>query len=541
MVGHPALRATGLRVSTAAGELLIDGVDLDLHAGRTTALVGPSGAGKSLTLRALAALLPAGLRASGQVQVGAVDLLTAPARRMRQLRGTTLGWIGQDATASLNPTVPVSRHFQESMRAHEVDARTRSTERNRGMASLAGVGLDNPHQIWDAYPFELSGGQAQRVAIALATCWQPQVLLADEITAELDPVSQSEVLQLLHDRACLGAAVLLITHDLAAAARWADEIVVIDAGTVLEGGSSQDLLARPTTALTRAWSRALSTSANPAQKTPRRRPGPVVLECAGVGMTLHGRGRSTVALDKVDLHVRQGEAVAVVGRSGSGKSTLVDALAALDRPDTGELRIHGQDVWGQPAAHIRATRRTVGLLFQDALTSFDPRYTVRQVVAEGRRPGSHTTQADLLGRVGLDPNLLDRDPATLSGGQRQRVALARALAPEPTILLADEPTSGLDVLAQDELIQLLERAAAEQGLAVVLVTHDLRVARQVSDRFVVLDQGQIVDRLDTAELDRSAHPATQALLKATETVHLPVRLSSMSHEESGPRLTRLLR
>ncbi len=512
----PALRATGLRVSTAAGELLVDGVDLDLHAGRTTALVGPSGAGKSLTLRALAALLPPGLRASGQVQLGNVDLLTTPARRLRRVRGRSLGWIGQDATASLNPTVPVSRHFHETLRAHENDSRARSSERDQGLAALAGVGLETPHHIWDAYPFELSGGQAQRVAIALATLWQPTVLLADEITAELDPVSQTEVLQLLSNHAASGAAVLLITHDLAAAARWADEIVTIEAGTVLESGPSQEILHTPTTELTRSWSRALSTPDRPAQKTTPHSAGPIVLECTNVGMTLHGRGRHTLALEGVDLHVRQGETVAVVGRSGSGKSTLVGVLAALDHPDTGELKIHGQDVWNQPAAQIRDIRRTVGLLFQDALTSFDPRYTVRQVVAEGRRPDNRTTEAELLTKVGLDPNLLDRYPITLSGGQRQRVALARALAPEPTILLADEPTSGLDVLAQNQLIQLLDQAAAEQGMAVVLVTHDLRVARQVSNRFLVLDQGQIRDQLDTADLDRTTHPATRALLQASQ-------------------------
>lgn len=529
----PALQATGLGVRSATGEALVHGVDLDLHPGRTTALVGPSGAGKSLTLRAVAGLLPAALRACGQVRMGSVDLLATPPRRLRRLRGTALGWIGQDATASLNPTVPVSRHFVESMRAHESEGRARSTELDRGLAALLEVGLENPEGIWGAYPFELSGGQAQRVAIALATLWRPQVLLADEVTAELDPVSQGEVLHLLRDHADRGGAVLLVTHDLAAAARWADETVVIDAGRILERGDSRGLLGSAATPLTRAWSHALT---RPVARTPEAQSVPPATEqstvsCARVSLTLHGQGRHTLALDDVDLQIRRGEALAVIGRSGSGKSTLIGVLAALERPDTGRLSVNGVDVWGLSPARIRATRRTVGLLFQDALSSFDPRYTVRRVIGEGLGAASATTQADLLIRVGLDPAMLDRRPETLSGGQRQRVALARALAPEPTILLADEPTSGLDVLAQDELVELLARAREEQGLTVVLVTHDLRVARQVADRVVVLDQGRIVERLDTADLGRAAHPGTRALLEASEPVEHSVTAGT------GPRPT----
>lgn len=518
MVNAPALQATSLQVRSATGASLVHGVDLDLHPGRTTALVGPSGAGKSLTLRALAGLLPAGLRACGQVQMGSIDLLATPPRRLRCLRGTSLGWIGQDATTSLNPTVPVSRHFIESLRAHETESRARSTELDRGLAALHQVGLENPEHIWGAYPFELSGGQAQRVAIALATLWRPQILLADEVTAELDPASQGEVLHLLRDHADRGGAVLLVTHDLTAAARWADETVVIDDGRILERGASRGLLGSAATPLTRAWSRTLTRPVTQARKAKSVPPATqqLAVSCAGVGLTLHGQGRRTLALDNVDLQIRRGEAVAVIGRSGSGKSTLISVLAALERPDTGRLIVSDVDVWALAPARIRATRRTVGLLFQDALTSFDPRYTVRRVIGEGLGADSATTQADLMIRVGLDPAILDRRPETLSGGQRQRVALARALAPEPTILLADEPTSGLDVLAQNDLVELLSKAQEEQGLTIVLVTHDLRVARQVTDRVVVLDQGRIVERLDTADLDRATHPATRALLEASE-------------------------
>lgn len=516
MVRQPVLRAIGVSVISAAGESLTHGVDLELPAGSTTALVGPSGAGKSLTLRAMAALLPVGLKAEGHVRIGDNEVLAISRRRLRSLRGRSLGWIGQDATASLNPTVTVGRHFIESMRAHRESARSRSVERDRGWAALSRVGLACPEQIWAAYPFELSGGQTQRVAIALATLGDPQVVLADEVTAELDPHSRAEVLHLLRDHADSGGAVLMVTHDLAAAAQYADQTVVMEAGQVVEQGPSADLLHEAAAPLTRAWVASLT------RPVPRRQrellapsPRPIVLRCSGVRRELHGHGRHTLALEDIDLDIHRGEAIAIVGPSGSGKSTLVGVLAALDRPDAGDVRVNGINAWSQSPSELRGLRRSVGLLFQDALSSFDPRYTVRQVVAEGLAKGSTTTEEDLMGTVGLDAGVLGRRPVTLSGGQCQRVALARALAAKPTILLADEPTSGLDVLAQDQLVDAINQTRCERGTTVVLVTHDLRLARMIADRIVVLDQGRIVEDMDAMALDDSRHPTTRGLLEAS--------------------------
>ncbi len=517
MVREGVLRAAGLSVLSATGQSLTHGVHLELKAGSTTALVGPSGAGKSLTLRAMAGLLPVGLTAEGHVWISeSSDVRAMSRQRLRSIRGTTLGWIGQDATASLNPTVTVGRHFTESMRAHAESGQSRSAERDRGLAALLRVGLDSPAQVWASYPFELSGGQAQRVAIALATLWDPQVVLADEVTSELDPRSRAEVLRLLRDHADSGGAVLTVTHDLAAAAQYADETVVMQEGRVVQQSPSAGMLDEATAPLTRAWARSL------ARPFELRRPDPAVslasqvaLRCSGVRRELHGQGRHTLALDAIDLDIHAGEAIAIVGPSGSGKSTLVGVLGALDRPDAGEVSVNGSDVWAQSPSRIRRLRRGVGLLFQDALSSFDPRYTVRQVIAEGLAKDSTTTEENLLNTVGLDADLLSRRPVTLSGGQCQRVALARALAAEPTILLADEPTSGLDVLAQDQLADVINQARRGRGMTVVLVTHDLRLARMVADRVVVLDQGRIVEDMDTLDLDHARHPTTQGLLHAS--------------------------
>jgi ABC-type glutathione transport system ATPase component len=255
-------------VHLPSGDTVVHGVDLDLHPGRVLALVGPSGAGKSLSVRALARLLPAGFRTAGQVWLGDDDLLGLSERQLRNVRGARLAWVGQDATASLNPTITVGRHLTETLHAHMRTWRRRHRAddhvRDQGTAALAAVGLPDPDRLWGAYPFELSGGQSQRVALALATVADPFVLLADEVTAELDVVSQAEVMDLLRGQADAGRAVLLVTHDLAAAARWADDVVVLDAGRVVEQGPVDAVLRAPTATLTRAWMAAATPAPAPA-------------------------------------------------------------------------------------------------------------------------------------------------------------------------------------------------------------------------------------------------------------------------------------
>lgn len=245
----PALTARGLVVEGSEGAPIVRGIDLDLRAGAVVALVGPSGAGKSLTMRALARLLPPGLRSRGEIRIGETDLLALRSAELRKIRGATLAWISQDATASLNPTVTVGVHLAETLRAH--GRLPRGEVRSRSADALVTVGLDDPDQLLSAYPFQLSGGQAQRVAIALATVSRPSILLADEITAELDVVSQAMILEQLRSQANAGRAVLLVTHDLAVAARWADEVVVLQDGQVVDHGPTDQVLGQQRAALTR--------------------------------------------------------------------------------------------------------------------------------------------------------------------------------------------------------------------------------------------------------------------------------------------------
>ncbi|GAA1547980.1 ABC transporter ATP-binding protein [Actinomadura kijaniata] len=505
--GAAALEIEDL-VVRVAGRAVVDGLSLSVPAGRVVALVGPSGSGKSLTARSVVRLHDpdAGVGVSGRIAVGGTDVTALGARGLRALRGRRVGYAFQDAAASLNPTITIGRHLAETVRAHGT-----GDPFEVGAAALERCGLA-AGEVWGARPFELSGGQAQRAALALATVLEPDLLIADEVTTALDPVTQAEVLDTVRAQAAeRGRAVLLITHDLAVAGRWPDAIAVLSGGRVIERGPAAELLAAPREAFTRE----LVAAAGPDTASPRGggpAPGPAPRETAAVRRVLRGRGRTTVALDGVDFSVAPGEAVAVVGRSGSGKSTLVGTLAALDRPQGGAVRAGGRDVWALRERDRRAVRRGAGLVFQDALASFDPRYTVERVVAEAL--GGRDGVAALLERVGLDPALAARRPATLSGGERQRVALARALAAGPALLLADEPTTGLDVLAQERVLALLDRLRREEGLAVVFVTHDLRVARRIADRVVVLAAGRVVEDLPVSALDSAGHPETRALLDA---------------------------
>ncbi|GAA2438344.1 ABC transporter ATP-binding protein [Actinomadura vinacea] len=506
-----ALEIRDLAVTVPGGRRVVDGLSLAVPAGAVVALAGPSGSGKSLTARSVVRLHDpaAGVRATGSVLLGGVDVMRLGRRELRAVRGRRVGYAFQDAAAALNPVITIGRHLAETVRAHGA-----GDAREAGAAALERCGLD-PAEVWDARPFELSGGQAQRAALALATVLEPGLLVADEVTTALDPVTQAAVLDTIRAQARAdGRAVLLITHDLAVAGRWADEIAVLSEGRVIEQGPSGRILAEPAEPFTRELVAAARLDAPFA--SPDEEAGEPVRSVRAVRRVLHGRGRPTIALDGVDLDVRAGESVAVVGRSGSGKSTLVGVLAGLDRPEAGTVMAGDRDVWAARERDRRAVRREAGLVFQDALASFDPRYTVGRVIAEA---DPETDVAALLERVGLDPELAGRRPATLSGGERQRVALARALAAGPRILLADEPTTGLDVLAQERILALLARLRRDEGLSVVFVTHDLRVARRVADRVVVLAAGRIVEDLPAVRLGAASHDETRALWAGTVLDH----------------------
>ncbi|MDQ1103000.1 ABC transporter ATP-binding protein [Nocardioides zeae] len=510
-----ALSVRDLTVAYAGHGRALDSVDLDLAEGATTAVVGESGSGKTTLLRALVGLTPPGAR----VHVGALTLRNAAgdevSARPDDLRGRLVGVVPQDPTRALDPLRRIGAHFRELHRHfHGVRSRTESAELT--VAALEQVGISEPGRRLVQLPHELSGGQLQRVLIALALVPEPRILLADEPTSNLDATVQRTLLDLLarlQDER--GLTLAMVTHDVAVAHERADQVVVLQRGRVVEHGPARAVIGAPSHAYTSTLVRAARDEVAP---VPVPAGAPVVLAATGLRATYGGRSGERVVLDDVSLEVRRGTAVAVVGESGAGKTTLLRIVAGLVRPDAGRVEVGGLRLTGAPAT--REVARKVQLLGQNPARSLDPRLRIDQVLAEPLMAQRTHDRAEvrrrtgaLLERVGLDAALLRRRPTELSGGQLQRVALARALTLEPELLVLDEPVSALDAASRGTVLRLLAELQRDLGVAYLLVSHDLAMVRSSAHEVLVLDAGRIVERGRPAELlAHPRHPRTAALV-----------------------------
>ena len=492
-----------------AGRPLLSDVSFALDEGETVAMLGASGSGKSLTGRALIALPPRGIGYAGAVRFRGADLLTMPERELSALRGESLAAIFQEPATALNPVMRIGAQIAEPLAIH-TDA-GRVERRARVETLLADTGLAAQGVTPDRYPHELSGGQRQRVAVAIALALQPALVVADEPTSALDAVSAAQVLDLLFRlSAKAGSALVLITHDIAVARR-AERIIVMDGGRIAEDAPSRALLAAPRSAPARALVSGAEIGLPP--RVGGEGAG-VVLEAEA--MRVERGGRTVVR--SASFAVRAGERLAIVGGSGSGKTSLARALVGL-LPAAGTVRLDGAPV----ARNAPALRRAVQMVFQDPVTSFNPRHSIARIVTEplyatalsGREKRARAEA--VLASVGL-PNVLDRRPHAFSGGQRQRIAIARALISEPRVLIADEAVSALDAALRAEVIHLLDDLSRERGIALVFIAHDLGLVRSLADRVLVMDRGEIVESGPAAELFAAPkHPAVRALVAASAT------------------------
>jgi peptide/nickel transport system ATP-binding protein len=473
--GAPALRVRDLRVAYD-GRPVLCGVDLDVPAGRTVALVGRSGCGKTTLLRAVLGLLPRAATASGSVQVAGQEVLGQPERALRPLRGPLMGYVAQDPYAACDPLRSVGSHVEEAWRAHG-----RRPAEGEVAARCDRVGIATAAQRLQERPGRWSGGMLQRATTVAATSQRPAVVLADEPTSALDAELADDALELLRGTA---SAVLLVSHDLALVARHADEVVVLDGGTVVERGPATRVLASPQHAVTRALRDASAPPARSSRPTTGR---PAVVELCAVS---HGYG-GPLLLDEVDLQVHAGEVVGVVGPSGTGKSTLLRVAAGTESPRTGSVRFAGGARWPR--------KGWVMPVFQDPVASLDRRWPLQRTVLEPldiagpRLPRAERAAAAqaALERVGLGHVSGRARPDELSVGMCQRVAVARALAAGPALVVADEPTASLDVEAAAQVAGLL-RSAADAGTAVLAVSHDAVRLRSIADRVLRLSGGRLV-------------------------------------------------
>ena len=509
----PVLAIGGLTVRLPSGGDRVNAVEDVSFAVRPheiMCVVGESGSGKSVTALAVMGLLLKGtlVPSAGSIRLDGEELMGASARRLRALRATRMSMIFQEPMTALNPVVTVGRQVEEVLKAH--GAISSAERRERVLTIMDHVRLPNPRQIYDSYPHQLSGGQRQRIMIAMALILEPRLLIADEPTTALDVTTQKQILSLIRDlQAAHGTGVLFITHDFGVVAEIAHRVAVMQSGRVVEVRAVGEILRRPR----EAYTRMLIASVPSLNPRARRAPtdGPVVLETARLskvygGPGLFKRGREVVAADDVNLAIRKGETLGIVGESGSGKSTVARCIVRLIEPTGGSIRIDGADIAKMGPGELRRHRKRFQIVFQDPYRSLNPRRPVGRSIIEGpvnyglTQAAALSRARELLALVGIDPDAIDRYPHQFSGGQRQRICIARALAMEPDLLVADEAVSALDVSVQAQVLKLLEDIRDRFRLAILFITHDLRVAAQICDRIAVMHKGRVVEHGAAADV-----------------------------------------
>ncbi|MET3927220.1 ABC transporter ATP-binding protein [Devosia sp. 2618] len=521
MTLSPALlEIDGLTVAlpqAADREEAVSDISLSVRGGETLCIVGESGSGKSVMSLAAMGLLPRGLNVTkGRILFEGQDLLAISPRQRRAIAGHRIAMIFQEPVASLNPLYRVGDQVAEVLRLHT--KLSRADIRKRVLELFGEVLLPDPTQLYRSYPHQLSGGQCQRVMIAMALSLEPAVLIADEPTTALDVTTQAQILKLIRALSQRhGTAVIFITHDFGVVEEIADTVAVMQQGRLIEFGTKAEILAAPKADYTRqllaAVPRLEPRAARPNNAAP-------VLEARHLQKT-YPSTRTFKALDDVSLTIRRGETVGLAGESGSGKSTFARAVIRLTGVNGGDVSISGRDFIDQRGAALRRARRDVQIVFQDPFSALDPRQAVGDAIAEGpivhgmRPQAARDRAAELIEAVGLKPGALDRYPHEFSGGQRQRICIARALALEPDLLIADEALSALDVTMQAQVVKLLDDIQQKLGFAMLFITHDLRVASAICDRICIMRHGRIVEEAEPKELFANpTHAYTRELIAA---------------------------
>ena len=530
---------------------VVSDLSFELQPGECIGIVGESGSGKSVTARALVglagrqAVVSSATLSFDTLRSGPLEIQDATARQLRSLRGSEIGYVSQGALVALDPLRTVGREISDSLRLHT--SSTPAQRRARVLELLADVGVPNPELRASQRPDQLSGGLRQRAVIASAIALRPRLLIADEPTTALDSTVQAAILDLLDRLRREGTALILISHDLAVVSKLASRVLVMNAGQIVESGPTAQVLGDPQHPYTRRLIAAVPTDRPRGTRLTAPAAGADNFGNSGIPVTtdpktsvsapdvtaspefpkhavaavvsashLRRRFGETVAVDDVSFTLERGRTLGVVGESGSGKTTVARLVLALDTPDSGEVRVLGEPWTTTTERERRALRPRIGAIYQDALSSFDPRMTVGRIVADALSHGRSTRVGDevtaLLARVGLDATIASRRPRHLSGGQQQRVAIARAIAAKPDVIVCDEPVSSLDVSVQAQVLDLLDDLQRDLGLSYLFITHDLGVVRHVSDDVLVMQHGRVVESGPTESVFAAPRePYTRAL------------------------------
>ncbi|MBC7723568.1 MAG: ABC transporter ATP-binding protein [Burkholderiaceae bacterium] len=536
----------GVSFATDAGEVqAVDGVSLSVKAGEVLAIVGESGSGKTVTAKTILGLLPDTASTSGAVVLGSNNVIALDKRALRAIRGTDVAMVFQEPSLALNPVFTVGWQIAEGLRAH--GRFSRAAARVKAIDILRRVGIPEPESRVDYYPHQFSGGQKQRVVIAMALVLEPELIVADEPTTALDVTVQAEILDLL--RRCrdeFNAAIVLITHNMGVVADLADRVAVMYDGKVVEEADVTTLFSAPQHEYTKKLLGSVpfigqgtaSTTARAIERSFGNHA--TIVEARGLKIEYPGRlGRGGFrAVNGVSFTIQAGEVLGLVGESGSGKTTIGRAIAGLTAVTGGSLKVLGTEVRGLRERGFRPLRADIGFVFQDPASSFNPRLTIAECVAEplivhgraGDAAAARTRVDELLEAVQLPKVFGDRYPHELSGGQRQRASLARAIALGPKLLIADEPTSALDVSVQARVLELFAELQREFGFAALFISHDLAVVDLLADRIAVLYKGELVEEGTGADvLVTPQHPYTRRLI-ASLPVPDPVRQAERREE-----------
>jgi len=507
----------------------ISDISFSVHPGETVCLVGESGSGKSVTSLATMGLLAKSelYCSQGKIWLDGEDLLNATPSRIRALRASKMAMIFQEPMTALNPVERVGPQVEEVLKAHGIG--NPSQRKQQVLEMFEAVHLPDPKKMYSAYPHQLSGGQRQRIVISMALILKPRLLIADEPTTALDVTTQKQILALIRElQEKQNTAVLFITHDFGVVAEFSDRIVVMNRGKMVETGTRDAILSNPTQDYTR-----MLVSSVPSLIPSEARaiaPDPI-LRVIDLNKTYEEKhflapNRSVVAADNVSFTLNRGEIVGIVGESGSGKSSVARCIMRLIEPSSGLIQLGDSDLAKAKGEALRDLRQRLQIVFQDPYRSLNPRLRIRDALLEGMENfGIPKAERDrriamLLDWVGMDASALERYPHQFSGGQRQRLCIARALALEPDVLVADEAVSALDVSVQSQVLKLLDDMRQRMGIAVLFITHDLRVAAQICDQILVMQRGVVVEAGRAEEiLVNPQHSYTQSLIEAAPGRH----------------------
>ena len=502
---------------------LVSNVNFNISRGEFVALIGESGSGKSLSALSTVGLLPSAIKASGKGKWLDLTYDLADHNSLKMFRGKEIGFIFQEPLVSLNPLHTIGKQIGECITTHtsisNVDLK------DKVIALLKDVKLDDPERRFNHYPHQLSGGQRQRVMIAMALSNNPKLLIADEPTTALDVTIQKEILDLLHSlRASYDLSILFITHNLKIVKNLADRLYIMKDGKIIESGKTKVIFKRPTHIYTKDL-------IEPKIKITKSKfnASKVLLSAENLSVKYKGprslfrsSSKDFYALDKVSLSIKFGETLGVVGESGSGKTSL--ALSILKLIDyQGDVNLYLPEVVCRKKDKLKNYRRNVQIVFQDPFSSLSPRLSIRDIIGEGiisHRIFSKEQVEEKIGlalrRVDLDKATLERYPHEFSGGQRQRIAIARAIIMEPKLLILDEPTSSLDAAVQKQIIKLLIDLQKDLNLSYLFISHDLELVSTISHRMVVMKDGKIVDEGTPTKLLRlSKNKYTKRLVESS--------------------------